>query len=80
MEINKYHLVNWKTVKAPKQHGGLGIMDPGIANMAIRVKLYWSYVTNPSQWWSQVMRLSIYLYQMIELDNWPLDGVPPLGV
>jgi hypothetical protein len=34
LNTKKFHLVNWKTVKAPKDRGGLGIKDPSLMNLA----------------------------------------------
>ena len=48
-------MVNWKTVRAPKQHGGLGIRDPRLENFAMGAKMYWNMITNSNQWWIQVM-------------------------
>lgn len=54
-ETKKYHLVNWKTIRAPKQHEGLGIRDPEISNLAMGAKMYWSLIMKLGQWWSQVI-------------------------
>jgi hypothetical protein len=29
------HLVNWKIVRVPKTHGGLGILDPSLSNLVL---------------------------------------------
>ena len=52
----KYHMVNWKTVTSPRQHGGLGIRDPRLTNPAIGAKLWWGLVIKPEEWWAQVIR------------------------
>lgn len=54
-ETKKYHLVNWKIVRALKQHGGLGIRDPGLMNMVMRAKIFWIMTTNLNKRWMQVM-------------------------
>jgi hypothetical protein len=34
-----------KTVRAPKDRGGLGIKDPSLVNFALRAKLIWRMIT-----------------------------------
>jgi hypothetical protein len=41
----KFHLINWKTIRAPKRHGRLGIKDPSLANIALGAKLLWRMIT-----------------------------------
>jgi hypothetical protein len=36
----KYHLINWKMVRNPKDKGGLGIKDPIMMNVAMGEKLF----------------------------------------
>lgn len=52
----KFCLVNWKTIRAQKQHGGFGIRDPAMVNMVMEAKLYWILKKTPDLWWVQVMR------------------------
>jgi hypothetical protein len=43
---NKYHLVNWETVKHPYIEGGLHIRDPELANLALGGKIIWNIYAN----------------------------------
>ena len=38
----KFHLVNWKVIKSPKEHGRLGIKDPLIVNITLGAKVLWT--------------------------------------
>jgi hypothetical protein len=42
--------VNWKTVCLPKQ-GGLGILNPHLHSIALRMRWLWQQHTNPSRPW-----------------------------
>jgi hypothetical protein len=51
----KYHLINWKMVKNPKDRGGLGIRDLAMMNVAMGVKLLWRMITGKPSWWKKVL-------------------------
>jgi hypothetical protein len=51
----RMHLVKWKTIRAPKTHGGLGIPDPTLTNMALGVKILWRLVTGKHESWKKVL-------------------------
>ena len=53
---NKFSLVNWKTVKLPKQEGGLHIRDLRTQNLAMGSKLLWSMLDPKPSWCSTVLR------------------------
>jgi hypothetical protein len=50
----RMHLVNWNTVRAPKIHGGLGIRDPTLSNIALGAKILWRLVIGKQEWWKKV--------------------------
>jgi hypothetical protein len=37
----QFHLVNWQLVKSSKYHGGLGVRDPEMVNLAMGSKILW---------------------------------------
>ena len=45
----------------PKLHGGIGIQDPELANIAMGAKLWWILEANRDKWWVQVIRAK-YMY------------------
>jgi hypothetical protein len=49
----KFHMVNWSTVCAPKENGGLGIRDPEKINIALGAKLLWRLVSDGNDWWKK---------------------------
>jgi hypothetical protein len=49
----KLHMVNWSTVCAPKENGGLGIQDPKKINIALGEKLIWRLITGGKEWWKK---------------------------
>jgi len=51
----KYHLVNWKVVKIPKDRVGLGIRDPILMNISLGVKFLWRTITNSMEWWKRML-------------------------
>jgi len=55
-ETKKNHLVNWKIVRAPKQHGGLGFRDPSLVNLAMTIKIFWKFDKWEDQWWVKVLQ------------------------
>jgi hypothetical protein len=46
----KYHLVNWKTVCLPKDHGGLGVLDLEVMNIALLSKWLWKLFNEKGFW------------------------------
>jgi len=42
--FKKFHLVNWDTVTLPTKNGGLEIIDPEVANLAMGDKILWRIV------------------------------------
>jgi hypothetical protein len=48
-----FHLVNWQVVRAPKSHGGLGVKDPILANLALGSKMLWRMITREFDWWKK---------------------------
>lgn len=55
-----WHLVNWQTITAPRNDGGLGIRDARKANTALLGKLSWKMLSEPDRLWVQVVS-SVYL-------------------
>jgi hypothetical protein len=48
-------MVNWNTVCAPKEHGGLGVWDPEKINIALGEKLLWRLITDGNDWWKKAI-------------------------
>jgi hypothetical protein len=51
----KYHLINWKTVRVPKDRGGLGIKDPALMNLAMGAKLLLRMIKHRIEWWKKIL-------------------------
>jgi hypothetical protein len=51
----KLHLVNWNIVSSSKEHGGLGIRDPKLINIALGANLLWRLVTGSKEWWKSTI-------------------------
>jgi hypothetical protein len=51
----RFHLISWSIVRAPKMHGGLGILDPRLMNLALGGKILWRIVTRKYDWWKKVL-------------------------
>jgi hypothetical protein len=51
----KNHLVNWHIVTAPKDHGGLGVKDPKLVNIALGSKLLWRLIKGNKEWWKSAI-------------------------
>jgi hypothetical protein len=51
----KFHLVNWNQVTSSKSHGGLGIREPELMNIAMGARLLWRLVTGNMAWWKQAL-------------------------
>lgn len=51
-EANGGHcLVNWKKVRRPKKHGGLGVLDLAMFGRALRLRWLWYEWTDPEKPW-----------------------------
>jgi hypothetical protein len=48
-------MVNWSTVCAPKENGGLGIRDPEKVNISLGEKLLWLLTTGGNEWWKKAI-------------------------
>jgi hypothetical protein len=51
----KFHMVNWSTVCAPKENGGLGIHDLEKINIALGEKILWRLVSDGNDWWKKAI-------------------------
>ena len=71
-------MLNWNTVTTPKQHGGLGIRDPRLTNLAIGAKLWWGLVIKPKEWWAQVIRRKYFKQQEQENEYIPTTQGSPI--
>jgi hypothetical protein len=49
-----HYLVNWKRVQLPKRLGGLGVLDLGRFNKAMRLRWQWLKWKNQSKHWSKM--------------------------
>jgi hypothetical protein len=59
---------------APKIHGGLGIRDLALFNLALGANLLWRLITGKSEWWKQFI-----LFKYLSCPRiWCLDGEPPV--
>ena len=56
----KFALVNWKTVKMPKQEGGLHIRDLRIQNLSMGSNLLWSMLDTKPSWCSTMLRCKYF--------------------
>lgn len=52
---HKHHLVNWKHICSLIQQGGLGIRSMVAFNKALLGKWLWSYTSEPTSLWRQVV-------------------------
>ena len=70
----KIHLVRWEVLKRPILEGGLQICDPGIASLAMSVKLIWKLFADKKHPVSRIFRMK-YLkggsYKNITSSNMP---------
>ena len=55
-QTKKFHLINWDTVKKPKNQGGTGIRDPEHMGKAMGAKLVWRLISGRKEWWKEVIR------------------------
>jgi hypothetical protein len=51
----RFHLENWNLVRSPKDHGGLGVRDIELVNIALGSKLLWRMVTGKNEWWKKAL-------------------------
>jgi len=69
----RMHLVNWNIVRAPKTHGGLGILDPTLSNISLGDKILWRLVIGKQEWWKHFL-----VHKCLEGDQLHcLDTTPP---
>ncbi|CAN1816063.1 Putative ribonuclease H protein At1g65750 [Linum perenne] len=54
-EERRFHLVNWKMVKAAKVEGGLGVVDLKSMNSALLAKWAWRFGKERTAWWRQLI-------------------------
>ncbi|VVA28953.1 PREDICTED: ribonuclease [Prunus dulcis] len=47
--------VSWKDICLPKSLGGLGVRSTILFNKAALAKLGWIYLSEPTNWWAQIM-------------------------
>jgi hypothetical protein len=47
----KFYLANRNLVTRNKSHGGLGIREPELMNIAMGARLLWRLVTGRIHWW-----------------------------
>ena len=52
----KFALVSWRTIKLPKQQGGLKIRDLRIQNQAMGAKLLWNVIASKPSWYNRVIK------------------------
>jgi hypothetical protein len=52
---NKYHLINYKTTRVPKDIGDMGIKDPTLMNLEMRAKILWIIITGRLEWWKKIL-------------------------
>ncbi|KAH9324526.1 hypothetical protein KI387_004704, partial [Taxus chinensis] len=55
-EEKKLPLIIWDTLAKPKELGGVGILNLGLQNMALRAKLVWNLISNPNSLLSMVFK------------------------
>jgi hypothetical protein len=51
----KFHMINWRIVRAPKMHGGLGVKDPTLANLALGEKMLWRMISGDYANWKKTL-------------------------
>lgn len=78
--IKKFHLVNWNQVTNSKNHGGLGITEPKLMNIAMGARLLWRLVAGNMAWgkqalWKKYFWLEAHgLFNLSDLSTWSNDG------
>lgn len=48
-----WNLVNWEVLTSPRKHGGFGVRDAKITNLALLGKLIWSLIHDRGKLWVQ---------------------------
>jgi hypothetical protein len=48
--IRKYHLVNWETIRSPKDLGGLGVLNLELTNIILLCKWIWKLENEEGMW------------------------------
>jgi hypothetical protein len=56
----RFHLVNWSIVRVPKSHGGLGIKDHSLMNLAMGDKLLWRLISGKYDLWKKIIHKKIF--------------------
>jgi hypothetical protein len=51
----KFHLINWRIVRDPKMHGGIGVKDPTLANLALGEKMWWRMILRDYFNWKKTL-------------------------
>ena len=75
----KYALVSWKTVKLPRNEGGLQIRDLNYQNLAIGAKLLWNMLQSKPTWCSKALKSKYFpgsRLRCLEGDNVKKKGSP----
>jgi hypothetical protein len=47
--------VNWSIAQDPKSHGGLGIKDHTLMNLAMDTKIIWQLIIENYDWWKRFL-------------------------
>jgi hypothetical protein len=68
----KFHLVNWNQVTNNKNHGGLGIREPKLMNIAMRSKFLWRLLTGNMDWWKQALWKKYFTVSRTRCLDYPL--------
>ena len=55
-ESHRIHLLEWKKVCQPIQHGGLGLRQSSIVNKAFMMKVGWDLIMDREALWARVIR------------------------
>ena len=75
----KYSLVSWKTVKLPRNEGGLQIRDLHYQNLAIGAKLLWNMLQSKPSWCSRALKAKYFpgpMMRCLEGENVKGKGSP----
>jgi hypothetical protein len=55
-DSHKWALVKWDDLCKPKHSGGLGLRDPYILNNVMGAKIWWRWLTHPTDLWAKLWR------------------------
>eukprot|EP00253_Pinus_taeda_P017777 PITA_17777 len=55
-DSKNFSLVKWDQVILPFEKGGIGIIIPRLANMAMGFKLIWRILSEKGAWWTEAMK------------------------